>query len=78
MNLLSIHTLIVPSFEHIHRKHIGHVLGFLMEAQECGVEVICLDPAPTRLNAFTLAVIPLTREQQVSGIVTLEEGEEDE
>jgi len=71
MNVLAIHTLLIPSFEHIHPHHIGYILKFLIEAQEANIEVVCLNPAPTRLNRFTLAVVPLTQEQQASGAITL-------
>ncbi len=71
MNVLAIHTLLIPSLEHIHPNHIGYVLKFLIEAQEANVEVVCLNPAPTRLSHFTLAVVPLTQEQQATGAVTL-------
>jgi hypothetical protein len=71
MNGLAIHTLLIPSIQHIHPTDIGYVLNFLMEAQQCHVEVVCLEAMPTRLNQFTLAIIPLTQEQRAIGSMPL-------
>jgi hypothetical protein len=71
MNGLTIHTLLIPSLQHIHPTDIGAVLNLLIEAQECGVEVLCLGTKPTRLNQFTLAILPLTQEQRAIGIMPL-------
>ena len=59
MEHFEIHVVLLPSLSHIH-KHLGPILNFLQDAQECQVEVIFLDPVPTPLNAFGLALLPLT------------------
>lgn len=71
MNLLSIPVLLLASLQSIHPTDLGHVLNFLIEAQERRVEVICLDPAPTRLSQYTLAIVPWSQEQQAAGIPPL-------
>lgn len=64
MNGLTIHTLLFLSLQSIHPVDTGYILHFLMEAQECGVEVICLGETPTRLKQYTLALVPLALEQR--------------
>ena len=71
MNSLAIHLLLIPTIQSIHPTDSGHVLNFLMEAQERRVEVICLYPVPTRLNQYTIAIVPWTQEQRAAGIAPL-------
>lgn len=65
------HTLLIPTIQSIHPTDVGYILNFLIEAQERCVEVICLEPAPTRLNQYALAIIPYTQEQRAAGIAPL-------
>ena len=71
MNSLAIRTLLLPTVQSIHPTDIGYVLNFLIEAQERHVEVVCLNPVPTRLNQYTLAIVPWSQEQQAAGIAPL-------
>jgi hypothetical protein len=73
MSALAIDTLLIPSLTHIHPTDMGHLLHFLMKAQERLMEIVCLNPIPTPLCHFTLAVVPLTDEQQISGVLSLPE-----
>lgn len=73
MDAITIHTILVPSLEHLHATHMGYLLNFLIEAQEAKVKIVCLDPTPTLLQNFTLAVVPLTTELQAAGVVSLPE-----
>jgi hypothetical protein len=71
MNGLTIHTLLLPSIQYIHPTDTGYILNFLIEAQQCDVEVICLDTEPARLNTYTVAIVPRTQEQRAAGVASL-------
>ena len=71
INSLSLQVLLLPGIRSIHPTDIGYILNFLIEAQERHVEVICLEPEPTWLSQYTLAIIPYTEEQRAEGIASL-------
>src|SRR5262249_21761791 len=73
MSSLAVRTLLIPSLEHIHPTNIGYILNFLIEAQVCMLEIVCLDTIPIPLSHFTLAFVSLTDEQLASGAVSLPE-----
>jgi hypothetical protein len=73
MEALAIDTLLLPSLQHIHPTDMGHLIHFLIKAQEHLVEIICLNPIPIPLHHFTLVAVPLTNEQQTAGVLSLPE-----
>lgn len=60
--------LLLPSFDHIYKHHLGHVLNFLIDALAAGIEVICLDPQPTRLCQQGLMIVPHTQTPQAANL----------
>lgn len=73
VNALTPRLLLLPSLTHLHPAHLGAILTFLIEMQEANVEILCLDHTPTSLKQFTLAIVPLTQEQQGVGAISLPE-----
>ncbi len=64
MEDLAFSLLLVSSLHHI-SANVGQILNFLQEAQECQVEVVCLEPEPRRLSELELVIAPFDRERSV-------------
>ena len=56
--------LCISTLLQIHCTHMGQALHFLMKAQSCHIEVICLDPQPVNLLKQSLVLTSCPTQRQ--------------